>query len=155
VGEATGRRTPTVRVGTPEAAFDAGERFVALAAEDRPEPLFEVVLQREEDLQGLSRRTSDSSGRYPGVSRRASAKPHGSSTATFIRFTTTSTTSNGCISSPSSGKDGPNARPSGTTTSKSRCRSPTASALLHRPNERETARARRDRPPLEKSISVC
>ena len=50
----TETRTLTVRVGTPEAAFDAlGERFAALDAGDRPEPLFEVVLQREKDLQRL------------------------------------------------------------------------------------------------------
>lgn len=50
----TETRTLTVRVSTPEAAFDAlNERFASLDVGDRPEPLFEVVLQREEDLQRL------------------------------------------------------------------------------------------------------
>lgn len=50
----TESRTLTVRVGTPEEAFDKlGERFAALDRGERPEPLFEVVLQREEDLQRL------------------------------------------------------------------------------------------------------
>lgn len=48
------KRTLTVRVGTPENTFDAlGERFAALDRGERPERLFEVVLQREEDLQRL------------------------------------------------------------------------------------------------------
>ncbi|POG54147.1 HVO_A0114 family putative DNA-binding protein [Haloferax marisrubri] len=48
------RRTLTVRVGTPDNAFDAVEaQLAALEAGDEPEPLYEVVLQREEDLQRL------------------------------------------------------------------------------------------------------
>ncbi|SEP13742.1 Predicted transcriptional regulator [Halogranum amylolyticum] len=48
------RRTLTVRVGTPDDAFDAVEsQLAALEAGDEPEPLYEVVLQREEDLQRL------------------------------------------------------------------------------------------------------
>lgn len=48
------KRTLTVRVGTPEDAFDTlSERFGALDRGERPEPLFEVVLQRERDLQRL------------------------------------------------------------------------------------------------------
>jgi predicted transcriptional regulator len=49
-------RTLTVRVASPEAAFDElEERFAALDAGDEPEPLYEVVLQREEDLTRLLR----------------------------------------------------------------------------------------------------
>ncbi|KTG11324.1 hypothetical protein AUR64_04380 [Haloprofundus marisrubri] len=48
------RRTLTVRVGTPDNAFDAVEaKLAAVEAGDEPEPLYEVVLQREEDLQRL------------------------------------------------------------------------------------------------------
>lgn len=53
------RRTLTVRVGTPGDAFDElEERFAALDGHERPEPLFEVVLQREEDLNSLLRPTN-------------------------------------------------------------------------------------------------
>ena len=46
------RRTLTVRVGTPDDAFDAAEaQLAALEAGGEPESLYEVVLQREEDLQ--------------------------------------------------------------------------------------------------------
>lgn len=48
------KRTLTVRVDTPESAFDKlSERFAALDHGKSPEPLFEVVLQREKDLQRL------------------------------------------------------------------------------------------------------
>jgi predicted transcriptional regulator len=48
------RQTLTVRVGTPDDAFDAVEsQLAALEVGDEPEPLYEVVLQREEDLQRL------------------------------------------------------------------------------------------------------
>ena len=47
-------RTLTVRVGTPDEAFDRVEEQLAAIDEGRePEPLFEVVLQREDDLQRL------------------------------------------------------------------------------------------------------
>jgi predicted transcriptional regulator len=50
----TEMRTLTIRVGTPKSAFDAlDKRFAALDAGDRPELLFELVLQREKDLQRL------------------------------------------------------------------------------------------------------
>lgn len=49
-------RTVTVRVASAAAAFDElEERFTALDAGDDPGPLFEVVLQREEDLLRLLR----------------------------------------------------------------------------------------------------
>lgn len=49
-------RTLTVRVASAEAAFDElEERFAALDAGEEPEPLYEVVLQREEDLTRLFR----------------------------------------------------------------------------------------------------
>ena len=48
------KRTLTVRVGTPDEAFDRVEEQLAAIDEGRePEPLYEVVLQREEDLQRL------------------------------------------------------------------------------------------------------
>lgn len=52
----TSERTLTVRVASAETAFDElEERFAALDAGDEPEPLYEVVLQREEDLTRLLR----------------------------------------------------------------------------------------------------
>lgn len=46
----------TVRVDSPEAAFDELEqRFASLDADDRPEPLYEVVLQNEADVSRLLR----------------------------------------------------------------------------------------------------
>jgi len=49
-------RTLTVRVASAEAAFDElEERFAALDAGDDPEPLYEVVFQREADLTRLLR----------------------------------------------------------------------------------------------------
>lgn len=47
-------RTLRVRVDTPDAAFDrVEERLAAIDADETPEPLFEVVLQSEDDLQRL------------------------------------------------------------------------------------------------------
>ena len=47
-------RTLRVRVDTPGNAFDRVEdRLAAIDAGETPEPLFEVVLQSEEDLQRL------------------------------------------------------------------------------------------------------
>ncbi|WP_276248569.1 winged helix DNA-binding protein [Haladaptatus sp. YSMS36] len=47
-------RTLTVRVGTPDDGFDKVEaRLAALDAGDDSDPLYEVVLQREADLQRL------------------------------------------------------------------------------------------------------
>jgi predicted transcriptional regulator len=54
--DSTEQRTLTVRVASPEEVFDdLEERFDALAAGETPEPRFEVVLQREEDLTELLR----------------------------------------------------------------------------------------------------
>lgn len=44
----------TIRVGTPDETFKKlEERFAALDHEEEPEPLFELVLQHEDDLQRL------------------------------------------------------------------------------------------------------
>lgn len=57
--EPTERDVLTVRVGTPEDAFDELEtRFAALDRGERPDPLLEVVLQNEEDLHRLLRPTT-------------------------------------------------------------------------------------------------
>jgi predicted transcriptional regulator len=48
------RRTLTVRVDTPDDAFDAAEaELAAFEPGDEPESLYEVVLKRAEDLQRL------------------------------------------------------------------------------------------------------
>lgn len=48
------KRTLTVRIGTPDEAFDQVEEQLAAIDEGRePEPLFEIVLQHEDDLQRL------------------------------------------------------------------------------------------------------
>lgn len=50
------RTVLTVRVASPEAVFDELEqRFTSLDAEERPEPLYEVVLQTEADVSRLLR----------------------------------------------------------------------------------------------------
>lgn len=48
------RRVLTVRVAPPEAVFDdLEERFAALDADEQPAPLYQVVLQREKDINRL------------------------------------------------------------------------------------------------------
>ncbi|MFB6362106.1 MAG: transcriptional regulator [Halobacteriales archaeon] len=48
------RKVLTVRIAPPEVVFDELEdRFAAIDAGERPEPLFEVVLQHEGDLNRL------------------------------------------------------------------------------------------------------
>ncbi|MFB6228854.1 MAG: transcriptional regulator [Halobacteriales archaeon] len=50
------RTVLTVRVARPEAVFDdLAERFAALDAGEVPDPVYEVVLQREEDVTRLLR----------------------------------------------------------------------------------------------------
>lgn len=50
----TGQKVLTVRVASPDEAFDElEERFAALDAGERPDPKFEVILRREADLNRL------------------------------------------------------------------------------------------------------
>ena len=89
--------TLTVRVDSPEAVFDRiVERFAALDRGENPDPLFESVLQREEDLARLINPNTMAFIRTiarerPGCIRETARRVDGTST----RSTPNSVTSNG------------------------------------------------------------